>query len=377
MRNQASTCVGNRHALSYGFVIAAAAILVSMFFPTSRASATCVVPNQISNGQIADANVVMGNFNGLKDCVDTVANSTVTPSGTPATGSLSTFSGPKTITTGNLSGDCVTSGTLVVTCTKSNGTALGYFSTGTDAANLTGTISAERFGNGVNADNTHFLRGDGVWAVPAGTGGGGETSPTTPTIRASNIASFNAASVTIPWPSGTVAGDVVIIFVSDGYAVKSPAGWTILDNTGSNDWANGLTAAKIMNSTDISAGSVTVALVGSYNGVAAAATIDGSTMAKLREVTAARSAGSASYPSTILTGLYTATDTDLILGFTYIRGAMNPSISNFTQLQLVNAANASGLLAKFSNVPSKLGVGETATYPSGNNGYYWSMVAIR
>jgi hypothetical protein len=56
---------------------------------------------------------------------------------------------------------------------------------------------------------------------------------------------------------------------------------------------------------------------------------------------------------------------------------MNPSISNFTQLQLVNAASASGFLGQYATTLGKLGIGETATYPIGNNGYYWSVVSLR
>lgn len=115
----------------------------------------------------------MDNFNALKDC----ANSAVLPSGTPAAGNISVFSGAGTVTGGNLSGDCTTTGTTVVTCTKTNGVAFGALATSTDASHLTGSVSVNRFNNGANADSTHFLRGDGVWAVPAGGGGGGSGQP--------------------------------------------------------------------------------------------------------------------------------------------------------------------------------------------------------
>src|SRR5438105_2325426 len=78
-------------------------IAVSMLLPTERAHAACTVPNQITNGQVADATAVMDNFNSLTDCVDSVANATVTPSGTTTTGSLPVFSSAKTITNGDLS----------------------------------------------------------------------------------------------------------------------------------------------------------------------------------------------------------------------------------------------------------------------------------
>lgn len=143
------------------------AIAAGMLALAGRAEAACTVPNQLTNGQVADATAVMGNFNAVKDCAD----SAVKPSGTPAAGNIATFSGSGTVTNGNLSGDCTTSGTLVVTCTKSNGTSLGYFATGTDAGQLTGTVSVNRFNNGLNADSSHYLRGDGTWGTPSGGGG--------------------------------------------------------------------------------------------------------------------------------------------------------------------------------------------------------------
>lgn len=150
------------------------ALAFALLVTTGRAEAACTVPNSISNGQPADATAVMGNFNALNDCI----NSAVSPSGTPVAGKISVFSSSNTITSGDLSGDCTTAGSLVVTCTKTNGAPLTYFATGTDASQLTGTVSVSRFNNGVNADSSHFLRGDGVWATPpAGGGGGGSGQP--------------------------------------------------------------------------------------------------------------------------------------------------------------------------------------------------------
>lgn len=65
--------------------------------------------------------------------------STAQPAFTDLTGSLSASQMPA------LTGDCTTSaGAVATTCTKTSGTAFGYFATGTDASNLTGTLAVAR-----------------------------------------------------------------------------------------------------------------------------------------------------------------------------------------------------------------------------------------
>jgi hypothetical protein len=141
-----------------------------MLLPTDHvAAATCNIPNSISNGQPADATAVMDNFNSIANCL----NSAISPTDNPVAGNLPIFSSSNTISGGNLSGDCATADTLAVTCTKTNGVPFGHFATGSDAGQLTGTISVNRFNNGTNADGFHFLRGDGTWATPPSGGGGG------------------------------------------------------------------------------------------------------------------------------------------------------------------------------------------------------------
>lgn len=96
--------------------------MVSAFGLAGRAVAACTVPNSITNGQVADATVVMGNFNALKDCVD----GAVKPSGTPAAGNLTTFSSSGTVTGGNLTGDVTTSGTTATTLSATGVTPGSY-----------------------------------------------------------------------------------------------------------------------------------------------------------------------------------------------------------------------------------------------------------
>ena len=201
------------HRLAIGLLTVAAAILLSMVLPAAKAGAACTIPNQITNGQVADATVVMGNFNALKDCADAA----VKPSGSPTAGNLATFSSSGTVTNGNVSGDCTTSGTLAVTCTKTNGTAFGAFATGTDAGQLTGTISPSRFNNGTNADSSHYLRGDGTWGTPSG-GGGSSTN-----LLAEFVATGTESTVTLNSLSQSY-GALQIVITGTSSAGASPNG---------------------------------------------------------------------------------------------------------------------------------------------------------
>ena len=47
--------------------------LVLTFCGASAASAACVVPNTFTNGQVSDATPVMGNFNSLAACANSLA----------------------------------------------------------------------------------------------------------------------------------------------------------------------------------------------------------------------------------------------------------------------------------------------------------------
>ena len=86
-------------------------------------SQACVgyAPSAISAG--ATGTVLMGN------CHIPSGSGTVTTSGSPVSGELAKFSAGTVVTNGNLSGDCTTSNTLAVTCTKSNGTSFARSAT--------------------------------------------------------------------------------------------------------------------------------------------------------------------------------------------------------------------------------------------------------
>lgn len=60
----------------------------------------------------------------------------VTTTGSPASGSLTRFSGSLTVTNGDLSGDCTTNGSLAVTCTKTGGVNFGALATANGLSQL-------------------------------------------------------------------------------------------------------------------------------------------------------------------------------------------------------------------------------------------------
>ena len=88
-----------------------------------------------------------------------------------------------------------------ITVTKTSGVAFGYFAIGTDAANLTGTVSVNRFNSGTGASSSTYLSGAGTWTTPAGTG----TVTTTGSPANGNLTKFSGpTSIT----NGDLSGDV-------------------------------------------------------------------------------------------------------------------------------------------------------------------------
>lgn len=102
-----------------------------------------------------------------------------------------------------MTGDCVISfstGNAAIVCTKTNGVAFGAFATGTDAANLTGTVSAARGGFGINMSSCSgaALFTAGVAVCTSASGSGSFVLGTGPSISGGTIT--GAAVTGLPTP---------------------------------------------------------------------------------------------------------------------------------------------------------------------------------
>lgn len=113
-------------------------------------------------------------------------------------------------------------------------------------------------GTGIAVDNT-----DPQNPVVSATGGGGGGGAT-PTIVGISAAYTSTSSVTVAYPAGIQAGDIMLLFTAHAWNPTPPAGWTVVDQIDAS-FVNCLTVGKTVAASDVG-GSVTVSYSGGSPG---------------------------------------------------------------------------------------------------------------
>jgi hypothetical protein len=120
------------------------------------------------------------------------------------------------------------------------------------------------------------------------------------TIRGSGIQVADASSYVVSWPAGTVSGDLALVSCSQAFGCNNtPSGWTQIYYSGIPIDTAGAIYSKVLNSTDISAGSVTITAGGTYYGQVSIVTFVGAPT--VREADGDGPPGSSGTSSTIST----------------------------------------------------------------------------
>lgn len=203
-RGGAGTINGALKGNGSGVVSQAACADLTNASPSCATDATNA--NNLTSGTVAPARLPLatnGAFGAVRPDGSTITISggvitavtggggTVSTTGSPASGNLTVFSGVATITNGNISGDCVTTGALVINCTKTGGVSFAPSAT-------TDTTNASNIGSGTL----------GAARLPlATTGAFGAVKPdgSTITISAGVISSTGGAGVSLTTASSNLA----------------------------------------------------------------------------------------------------------------------------------------------------------------------------
>lgn len=189
-------------------------------------------------------------------------------------------------------------------------------------------------------------------------------------IRGTGIQLFNATTATIALPAGTVLNDLAYLYIGGGCGGVVPAGWVSIPNVESvqtlprygGGTYNIVAVAKVLDSTDISNGNITVTAGCSFNSVAIIVTLVGNSSG-IREWDGSQGTSS---PATITTSA-NPQNGDLALYFSGNRSAgAAPTVSRGTLLQ--SAADGSAACGSlYSEVMTGGSVAPVFTFPTTAN----------
>jgi hypothetical protein len=150
--------------------LAAVVMLIALLlFLPKNSFAACSIPHQLTNGQVADATAVMDDVNAVAACADAA----VVPTGTPQAGAVTVFTGPNSITSGDLTGDVTTSGGTA-TSLSPTGVTPGTYNNASVTVDSKGRVTAVSSGAGVTSFTKYTVAqgGDAFIDVPLAADGG-------------------------------------------------------------------------------------------------------------------------------------------------------------------------------------------------------------
>jgi hypothetical protein len=220
-----------------------------------------------------------------------------------------------------------------------------------------------------------------TWATTNSTPGGLTLSAVTAYASLRGTAKYAAsgATVTLTLPSGSAVGDLAIVMIGleDNSVTISTSGWTTQNNMGGANAAGGV-YSKILTSTEITNGSIGVSVLSFDTPFAALAVFVGNT-GGIRETDAAQHGSSFTSPVTGPSTSGAVTNSDVLLYFTYNRGASTDSVSRGTVEQRGSAATGDGCggCLYFEQSPSSGSITPNFIYGTPGTGYYQAVVVVK